>query len=202
MNPADIMDASFRIIEREIGDHGFDHWHWPVVRRMIHASGDLALAQAVRFHKNPVAAAMEALRRGVTIVTDVTMVQAGVRQEAVRRLGSTVVCLLNDCQEPLADGLTRSARGFQAALTRVGDAIYVVGNAPSALRVLSAAVCEGRLRPPVIIAMPVGFVDVIESKEEALRLPVPVISIVGRKGGSAAAAATVNALLEMAIADF
>jgi precorrin-8X/cobalt-precorrin-8 methylmutase len=96
---------------------------------------------------------------------------------------------------------TRTAAGIDKAIAQFGDAIYVVGNAPTALLTLTAAVRAQRVCPALIVAMPVGFVAVAESKAEALRLPVPVIAVEGRKGGSAVAAAAVNALFALALAE-
>jgi precorrin-8X/cobalt-precorrin-8 methylmutase len=200
--PEDILAESFRIIEREVGAHAFAAGEWPVVRRMIHASGDLELLHAVRFHNDPVPAALRALSRQVPIVTDVTMVLAGIHQASATGLQIPLHCFLNDpgmAQKAQQSGMTRSACGLEHAIAQVKEAIYVIGNAPTALVALCAAVREERVRPALIVAMPVGFVAVAESKVEALRLNVPVITVVGRKGGSAIAAAVVNALLGLAL---
>jgi precorrin-8X/cobalt-precorrin-8 methylmutase len=194
----DILAESFRIIEAEVGSHSFDAGQWPIVRRMIHASGDLDLVPLVRFHNHPVRAALEAFSRHAPIVTDVTMVSAGIHQPFADRLGVVVRCYLNDPgveQQAKQRGTTRSACGLERGIAQLGDAVYVIGNAPTALLALCAAVRQERVRPALIVAMPVGFVAVDQSKEEALTLPVPVITVLGRKGGSALAAAAVNALL-------
>lgn len=200
--PEDILAESFRIIEKEVGLHSFDAAQWPIVRRMIHASGDLDLIHAVRFRNDPVPAALRAFARETPIVTDVTMVLAGIHQPSATALRVPLHCFLNDPgvdQTAKQLGTTRSACGLEHAITQVNDAIYVIGNAPTALLALCAAVREKRVRPALIVAMPVGFVAVAESKEEALRLSVPVITVLGRKGGSAIAAATINALLGLAM---
>jgi precorrin-8X/cobalt-precorrin-8 methylmutase len=204
MKPADILAESFRIIEAEVGAHRFDAQDWPIVRRMIHASGDVDLVHAVRFHGDPVPAAMKALARKTPIVTDVTMVLAGIQQAAAKELGVPLHCFLNDpaAEERVkASGFTRSAAGIEQAIAEVPDAIFAIGNAPTALLSLCAAVRAGRAGPALILAMPVGFVAVAESKEEALRLNVPVIAVAGRKGGSAVTAAAVNALLQLALGE-
>jgi precorrin-8X/cobalt-precorrin-8 methylmutase len=95
-------------------------------------------------------------------------------------------------------GTTRSACAMHKAVTEVGAAVYVIGNAPTALLTLCACVRQGLVQPGLIVAMPVGFVAVVESKEQALTLDTPAITVRGRKGGSAVATATVNALLLMA----
>jgi precorrin-8X/cobalt-precorrin-8 methylmutase len=200
--PEDILAESFRIIEENVGEHSFNAGQWPIVRRMIHASGDLDLLDFIRFHNDAVPAALAALARHSPIVTDVTMVMAGIHHPSADTLGVPVRCFLNDPgveQKAKQLNMTRSARGLEQAITELKDAIYVIGNAPTALMTLCAAVREERVRPALIVAMPVGFVAVAESKEEALRLPVPVITVLGRKGGSALAAAAVNALLDMAM---
>src|SRR5207245_8903829 len=92
----------------------------------------------------------------------------------------------------------RSARGMHKAVTEVGPAVYVIGNARTALLTLCTYVRQGLVQPGLIVAMPVGFVAVVESKEQALTLDTPVVIVRGRKGGSAVATATVNALLLMA----
>ncbi|MDH3602528.1 MAG: precorrin-8X methylmutase, partial [Candidatus Tectomicrobia bacterium] len=101
-------------------------------------------------------------------------------------------------QQAKATQNTRSFHAMQKAMAEVGSGVYVIGNAPTALLALCDGVRQGRIIPRLVIAMPVGFVSVVESKEQALALDVPVITIRGRKGGSAVTTATVNALLILA----
>jgi precorrin-8X/cobalt-precorrin-8 methylmutase len=201
MGPDDILADSFRIIEAEVGPHPFDAAEWPVVRRMIHASGDVGLVREVAFTPGAVAAGGRALREGTPIVTDVRMVAAGIHRPSLEALGVGLHCFIDDPQvRRLAEstGQTRSWCAMEKAVSAVGEAVYVVGNAPTALLALCAAVRRGAVRPRLVVAMPVGFVAVAESKEEALALGVPVLAVWGRKGGSAVAAAAVNALLLLA----
>lgn len=201
LKPDDIMAESFRIIEAEVGAHTFDMLEWPVVRRIIHASGDLELTAAVSFHGNAVRAGIEALQQGTPIVSDVRMVATGIRQQLLADLGSTLHCFIDvpEVQQIAhSTGRTRSYCAMQKAIADVGTAVYVIGNAPTALMALCQGVRQGLVQPRLIVAMPVGFVSVVESKEEALMLDVPVITMRGRKGGSAVAAATMNALLLLA----
>ena len=199
--PNEILAESFRIIEAEVGAHRFGPLEWPIERRMIHASGDLEMRHLVHFSSGAVAAGVRAFQEGVPIVTDVRMVATGIQGPAREALGVGLHCFL-DAPDLTGDteprGLTRCARAMEHALAVLPEAIYVVGNAPTALSALCAAVRSGIARPRLIIAMPVGFVGVIESKEEALALPIPVIAVRGRRGGSAVAAAAVNALLVLA----
>jgi precorrin-8X/cobalt-precorrin-8 methylmutase len=201
MRPDDILAESFRIIEAEVGPHPFDAVEWPVVRRMIHASGDLGLVRDVAFYPGAVAAGVTALRQGTPIVTDVRMVAAGIHRPSLEAVGVSLHCFIDDPdvrELAAAMGTTRSWCAMEKAIALVGEAVYVVGNAPTALLALCAAVREDRVRPRLVVAMPVGFVSVAESKEEALALGVPVLTVRGRKGGSAVAAAAVNALLLLA----
>lgn len=199
--PDDILTESFNIIDAEVGPHAFDAVEWPVVQRIIHASGDLELVHAVYFHRNAARAGVRALHEGVPMVCDVRMVAVGIRQQALAELGVALHCFIDAPEvqhQARALGRTRSYCAMQKAVADIGTAIYVIGNAPTALLALCESVRQGLVRPRLVVAMPVGFVSVVESKEHALTLDVPVITIRGRKGGSAAATATVNALLLLA----
>ena len=202
MTPDEIYAESFRMIEHEAAGHAFDATEWPVVRRMIHASGDLEILETVAFTGGAAAAGIAAFRDGVAIIADVAMVAAGISKPHAATLGVTVRCFIDDPdvrEQAAARGLTRSACAMAKAVAEAGDAVYVIGNAPTALLALCDAVRERLVRPHLIVAMPVGFVSVVESKERALALPeTPVVTIRGRKAGSAVAAAAVNAMLRMA----
>lgn len=200
-SPDAILAESFRIIEAEVGAHAFDALEWQVVRRMIHACGDVELARAVCFQQDAVRAGINALRRGTPIVTDGRMTLSGINRAALQALHIEVHCFIDDAgvkRQAEETGRTRSACAMEKALAEIGPAIYVVGNAPTALATIAAAVREGRIKPALLLALPVGFVGVLESKQQALALDVPLIAVRGRKGGSAIAAAAVNALLILA----
>jgi precorrin-3B C17-methyltransferase len=197
----EIIDESFRIIEREVGEHGYATDEWQVVRRMIHACGDLELSRLVCFRHNAVAAGVQALRQGASLVTDVRMVAAGLNKTALETLHVGVHSFIDDAdvaRRAAEEGRTRSACAMEKALTTMKQAVYVVGNAPTALLALCDGIRRGVVQPHLVIAAPVGFVTVEESKEQAFALDVPLIGVRGRKGGSAVAAAAVNALLLMA----
>ena len=201
LKPHEIYAESFRMIEAEVEAHDFDAVEWPVVRRIIHATGDLELVHAVSFQCDAARVGVAALREGVPIVTDVRMVAAGINAKTSQALGVEVHCYIDApdiARRAEAEGRTRSYCAMQQAVAEVGEAIYVVGNAPTALFALCEQVQQGRVAPRLIVAMPVGFVSVVESKAEALTLDVPVITINGRKGGSPVSAATITALLLMA----
>ena len=195
------MAESFRIIDAEVGEHGFDAVEWPVVRRIIHAAGDVDLVHAVHFHRDAVREGVRALQDGVPLVSDVRMVAAGIRKPGLAALGIVLHCFIDapDVQhQAQASGRTRSFCAMQKAIADVGPAVYVIGNAPTALLALCDSIQRGLVRPRLVVAMPVGFVSVVASKERALTVDAPVITIRGRKGGSAVATATVNALLLLA----
>jgi precorrin-8X/cobalt-precorrin-8 methylmutase len=195
------MAESFRIIDAEVGTHPFDAVEWPVVQRIIHASGDVELVHAVHFHGQAARAGVRALQEGIPVVSDVRMVAVGIRQQALAKLGIAMHCFIDAPEvQRLAQeqGHTRSYWAMQKAVADIGTAIYVIGNAPTALLALCDSIRQGLVQPRLVVAMPVGFVSVLESKACALALDVPVITIHGRKGGSAVATATINALLLMA----
>lgn len=197
----DITEQSFRIIEREVGEHGFAADEWQVVRRMIHACGDLELVRLVCFRHDAVAAGVQALRQGAPLVTDVRMVAAGLNKTALGTLGVQVHSFIDDPdveRRASDEGRTRSACAMEKAMATLNRAVYVIGNAPTALLALCDGIRRGAVQPDLVIAAPVGFVAVEESKKQALALDVPLIGVHGRKGGSAIAAAAANALLLMA----
>jgi precorrin-8X/cobalt-precorrin-8 methylmutase len=201
VQPADIQRESFRIIEQELGAHGLSPEAWLVVRRVIHSTGDFEFARLLQFHPQAFAAAAKAIRVGEDILTDVEMVRMGIQGLARSRHGMQVRCHLNDSEvslEAQTKGTTRSAEGMRRGLQHDRVGICVIGNAPTALRaVIEACDTSDRLRPQLIIGMPVGFVDAEESKLALSRTEtVPWITCSGRKGGSAVAAGIVNALLE------
>ncbi|HTU91650.1 MAG TPA: precorrin-3B C(17)-methyltransferase [Gemmataceae bacterium] len=197
----EIVDESFRIIEREVGEHGFAADEWQVVRRMIHASGDMELTRLVCFRRDAVAAGVQALRQGAPIVTDVRMVAAGLNKTVLESLSVSVHNFLDDPEverRAAEEGRTLSACAMEKAMASMKRAIYVIGNAPTALLALCDGIRQGAVQPYLMVAAPVGFVAVEESKKQAFALDVPLIGVRGRKGGSAVAAAAMNALLLMA----
>jgi precorrin-3B C17-methyltransferase len=199
--PHGIITESFRIIDAEVGAHSFDAREWRVARRMIHASGDVELVRQIHFSPDAVDAGIQALRAGSAMVTDVRMVATGIQRYALEALGVKLHCFIDDPESQNQAGnrqVTRSHMAMEKAIAVAPEAIFVVGNAPTALLALCDAVRRQAARPRLIVAMPVGFVSVTESKEAALVLGVPVMTVRGRKGGSAVAAAAVNALLELA----
>jgi precorrin-8X/cobalt-precorrin-8 methylmutase len=173
-----------------------------VIRRIVHATGDPLLASAVRFKPGAVELGIAALRHSAPIFTDVHMAAAGIHRRWSDALGCSIHVLI--AQEGLgvtaqSAGITRSAAAVMKALPNLGDTVVVIGNAPTALLALLDALDAGCCEPPaLIIGMPVGFIATRESKEALWERPYPAITIEGTRGGSPAAAATMNALLDIA----
>ncbi len=201
--PADIERRSMEIIEEELAARGIvvPPERKALVTRVIHATADFEYAENLRFTEGAVEAGTKALAAGADIVTDTNMALAGVSRPGLARLGGAVCCYM---AEPViaalarAHGTTRAAASMSYAAGCRPNAVYAVGNAPTALLTLSELI-RGGLRPALVIGVPVGFVNVTESKEEIFSLcgkaGVPCIAAMGRKGGSGVAAAICNALI-------
>ena len=200
MRPQDIENKSMEIIERELGDRASS---WPerellVVKRCIHTSADFDYADNLVFSPGAVDTDLNALKRGVTIVTDTSMAAAGINKRSASALGVEVRCFISDpdvAEEAKRRGVTRSAVCMEKAAALGRPVIAAVGNAPTALIRLRELADQGLFRPELIIGVPVGFVNVVEAKEMILETDIPHIVAKGRKGGSNIAAAIVNALL-------
>ena len=201
-----IEQRSFEIIDREAGDHGFPPDQWEVVRRMIHTTGDLALAQAVRFTPDAIASGVKALRAGAPVFVDANMIRAGLSLERLRQANSGygrdhIHCHVADADvadEAARTRLPRSLFAIRKARPLLEGGIAAFGNAPVALLELNRMILEDGIRPALVIGMPVGFVHVEESKEELLSIPVPSILVAGRRGGSTLAVSAVHALCTIA----
>ncbi|MFP4256889.1 MAG: precorrin-8X methylmutase [Desulfobacterales bacterium] len=201
MNPHEIERQSFRIIEQEAGSHGFAPDQWRIVSRMIHTSADFEYLKSVLIHPGAVSAGISAIRDGRAIITDTNMVRAGIRKNDAAGFGCRVECLMEDPgvkKNAEKENTTRAAAAVDAAVPVMQGGIYAVGNAPTALLRLIELIRQGTARPALVVGFPVGFVNAAESKEILAELDLPHITNRGRKGGSAVAAAAVNALLVMA----
>ena len=203
--PDEIYRRSFATVDALLPDASTSPWsaaERQVVQRIVHATGDPELASHVRFTSGAVEAGIAALRRSAPIYTDVRMVAAGLNERLVKAAGCQTHILI--AREGLASaaerlGMTRSAAAIESALPELAGAVVVIGNAPTALLALLDALDEGRCLPPaLIVGMPVGFIATRESKAALLERTYPAISIEGTRGGSAAAASTLNALLALA----
>lgn len=198
MKPADIEKRSFAIITEELGGRTFPDGVAEVVKRVIHTSADFDYADNLCFSPDAVEQAKAALEAGATIVTDTNMALAGISKPTLAKLGGKAVCLMADEEvacEAKERGVTRATVSMEHAAKLDGPLIFAIGNAPTALIRLHELIEEGAVSPALVIGVPVGFVNVVESKELFLGGDTPYIIARGRKGGSNVAAAIVNALL-------
>ena len=198
VKPADIEKRSFAIITEELGDRTFPPDIAPVVKRVIHTSADFEYADNLVFSEGAVARARKAIEAGAHIVTDTNMVKAGINKKILAQFGGEVHCFVADedvAAEAKARGVTRSTVSMERAAGLDVPLIFAIGNAPTALVEIRRLVDAGTLSPELVIGVPVGFVNVVESKELIQESGVPYIVARGRKGGSNVAAAIVNALL-------
>ena len=201
--PGEIELTSLGIIREELFARGIvpEKENEAVILRCIHASADFDYAQTLRFTPEATARAVSALRSGAGIVTDTNMALAGISRPGLKKLGGWSVCYVAEeqiAEKAKADGTTRAAAATDYAAAAHPGAIFAVGNAPTALIRITERVEEG-FHPALVIAVPVGFVNVTESKERIFsaceRHDVPCIAAMGRKGGSSIAAAICNALI-------
>lgn len=201
LRPDEIERRSFEIITAELGSRALAPGTEAVVKRVIHTTADFDYVDNLCFSENAIALGVAALKEGVTIVTDTNMARAGVNKAAAAALGCEVVCYMSDPEVALLAkqrGTTRAAAAVDRACALGGEVIFAVGNAPTALMRLQERMAAGDIRPRLIIGVPVGFVNVVESKEKIMQTDVPYIVARGRKGGSNVAAAICNALLYQA----
>ena len=196
-----IMIESFRTIERELNNPDIPLGRkWPLLHA-IHTTADFDMENIVKIDDGAVASIYDALSSGrvKSIITDVTMAASGIRKGALERLGLTVKCYLSDqgsVELAKKAGITRTQAGIRMAVAEHPDALYVFGNAPTALMELCSLIRAGKAKPCGIIAAPVGFVHVCESKHMVKPFKeIPKIIVEGRKGGSNLAATLVNSIL-------
>ena len=195
--PMEIEKESFRIITEELGDRTLDPEQAPILKRVIHTTADFDYADNLYFSPNAVALAKEAIRGGATVVTDTQMALSGINKKALARFGGEVKCFMSDedvAAAARAQGVTRARISMDKGAALGENVIFAVGNAHTALIRLRELIDSG-YRPKLIIGVPVGFVNVVPSKELIIASPVPCIVARGRKGGSNVAASIVNALL-------
>ena len=199
--PADIEARSFSIIAKELEEMGItlpDDTAF-ITKRVIHTTADFSYVEQLVYQNDPVSHAVQALKSGAWIVTDTNMAKAGVSKTFLSSLGGQVVCYMADedvAQDAKERGTTRAAASMRKAAKEHPNAIFAVGNAPTALMELKRIwENDPAFRPALVIGVPVGFVNVIESKDTLLETDLPAIVARGRKGGSNVAAAICNALI-------
>ena len=197
--PMEIEKRSFEIIESEL-PHPIDPELAPIIKRVIHTSADFEYADTLCFSEDVVAKAHEAIKNGACIVTDTQMAKAGINKKNLAKYGGEVYCFIADedvAKAAKEQGTTRSAASMDKAAALGKPLIFAIGNAPTALVRICELIDEDKLKPELVIGVPVGFVNVVQSKEMMMQRPVPYIVARGRKGGSNVAACIVNALLYM-----
>ena len=177
--PGEIEKRSFEILTKELGDRKLLPENEPVIKRVIHTTADFDYVDNLVFSEGAVTKAVEALKAGAGIVTDTQMALSGIHKSTLESFGGTARCFMSDPEVARLPGRW----------------VFAIGNAPTALIRLHELILEKKVDPVLVIGVPVGFVNVVESKEEILKDPVPYIVARGRKGGSNVAAAICNALL-------
>ena len=200
VRPMDIEKRSFEIITEELKGRTFPADTELVVKRCIHTSADFDYADNLCFSEDVTAKAINAIKNGACIITDTQMARSGINKKALAKYGGEVYCFMADedvAEAAKANGTTRATASMDKAAALYKPLIFAVGNAPTALVRLYELIEEGTLKPELIIGAPVGFVNVVQSKELIMKADVPYIVARGRKGGSNIAACICNALLYM-----
>ena len=202
VKPEDIEKRSMEIITEELGGRTWPEPEFSIVKRCIHTSADFDYADNLCFSENAAKLGMEALRRGAHIVTDTRMAWSGINKKKLASFGGEAHCFMSDADvaaEAKEKGCTRAAICMERGAALPGEIIFAIGNAPTALIRLYEMIQKDGLRPALIIGAPVGFVNVVESKELIMEIGketgVPFIVPKGRKGGSNIAATICNAML-------
>jgi precorrin-8X/cobalt-precorrin-8 methylmutase len=198
--PDEIEKRSFEIILSELSEP-LDEELAPLALRAIHATADFSYANSLKASQGAVAKAVAALRRGATIVTDTFMALAGIDKTRLAVLGGSALCYAKDLDVAEAaklKGITRSMAAVEKARCLPSPLIFAVGNAPTALARICELSASGELSPDFVLGAPVGFVNVLESKEMLMQSGIPHVAACGRKGGSSVAAAIMNALIRLA----
>ena len=197
--PMAIENRSMELIAPHLAELGLDEAATKVYSRLIHASGDVGYAPIIRVHPEAIAVAMDALRKGAHIYTDVEMVRTGINKKKLASFGGEVHCLVADPDVAVRakqEGITRSMIAMRQFGKDLNGSIVAIGNAPTALFEVLRMVREEGIRPACIVGIPVGFVGAAESKAElAANGIVPYITVEGTKGGSPIAAAAGNAMM-------
>ena len=205
--PSEIESQSFAIIEREFQDQTgligseIDPGRFQVIRRVIHATGDFDFAGSLLFHDQSIGAAISSIISGRDIYIDVSMGAAGISRSILERFGGSVRCFINDedvAERARREGKTRTETALEK-LSGTDIGIIAVGNAPTALIAAMALIEAGKIAPALLVGVPVGFVNAVESKEILAAQEYPFITNQGRKGGTPVAVAIVNALLRLGL---
>jgi precorrin-8X/cobalt-precorrin-8 methylmutase len=198
VKPEDIERRSMEMIASELGVRTWPEPESSIIKRCIHTSADFDYADNLVFSEDAAKIGIRAIRAGANIVTDTKMAHSGVNKSRLTSYGGNAYCFISDdsvVAEAKARGCTRATVSMERGAALNGDTIFVVGNAPTALVQLNEMIKSGRVKPALIVGVPVGFVNVVEAKELIMEAGVPFIVARGRKGGSNIAAAICNAMI-------
>ncbi len=199
--PGDIEAKSFQIIEEEYGPILCPHEQFKIIQRVIHATGDFTFKENMRFTKNAISKGIKSINAGKNILTDVTMVASGISKSMITENGCQVICKVADPEIAAKAKEKNKTRSEMAIAECIDDSIGIVaiGNAPTALIEAIRIIREQNFtKPPLVIGVPVGFVNAAESKDLLVEKNDCYITSLGRKGGSPVAAAIVNAIIRLA----
>ena len=198
-SPTEIESRSMQIIENLIAPDIREPQR-TVVKRIVHACGDSSIAHLIRFSPSALEEGLSAIKKGCSIITDVTMVMNGISRCLLEKHHCSLICALDAASPPLvADAAgTRSAKAIYNLRSQLSSSLVVIGNAPTSLLTLIDLIDKEKASPALVVGMPVGFVQAKESKNQLMRRDVPFITIEGNRGGSSLAVATINALLRLA----
>ena len=202
--PEEIEKKSMETITSELNGRTWPEPKFSIIKRCIHTSADFDYADNLVFSKNAENIGVGLIRKGATIVTDTKMAASGINKNRLASYGGEIKCFISDddvVAEAKARNCTRATVSVERASNVKGPLIMAVGNAPTALIALYDMVKKDKIRPGLIIGVPVGFVNVVESKEMLMRSGIPYITARGRKGGSNVAAAICNALIRIAVSE-
>jgi precorrin-8X/cobalt-precorrin-8 methylmutase len=192
-----ILEQSFAVIDQEMGEHEFSPAEYAIARRVIHSTADFEFKHLLKFSPEAIKSGIAALCAGVPIVTDVGMVKQGIVGMVAKTFNNPLICAVDEAPVALP-GKTRTETGLLQCWQKFPEAIFAIGNAPTALLALCAQLQNAPILPALVIGVPVGFISVVESKAALAQTSVPQIRVEGRKGGSPVAAAIINALIVLA----
>ena len=199
--PDEIDRTSLEMVEenlvypKDLNDH-----EKYILFRIVRAEGDPVIASSVRFSHAAIESGLFSLRNSKSVLTDVRMVQVGISKSHLSRSNVQTRCEIDTAEvseRAKKEGTTRSVAAIREMSDSIDGSIVAIGNAPTALLALLDLIDEGKAKPALIIGMPVGFVACAESKDELAKRDLHFITILGNRGGSSAAAATVNGLLDL-----
>ncbi len=200
----EIERKSFETIENEAADHQFNDQEWRIARRLIHTTADFSITETLKFSGDPVNRGLEALRNGAPLYSDSNMIRSGISIARLKKLNpdyerESITCKIADpniAAKAKELNISRALCAMTEEGPKLNGAIVLIGNAPLALARLTRFIMEEGVRPALVIGMPVGFVNVVESKNLLTQCDIPYITLEGRRGGSPLAVAPLHAICE------